>query len=85
MSLHAEIGGMLTEVRDAAGLTQKQVAERLGVHQSRVSRLEAGEEQPDTADHIAFLKAVGTNAAKKLKSVIEAAWNGLHPVSLTPA
>ena len=82
MSTHTEIGTLLAEVREAAGLTQKQVAERLGLHQSRVSRLESGEEGPATADHIAFLKAVGTNAAKKLKAVLEATWKHLPQPSL---
>jgi transcriptional regulator with XRE-family HTH domain len=82
MSLHTEIGGLLAQVRRAAGLTQEQVAERMELHQSRVSRLESGEGDPTTADYMAYLKSVGSSEARKLRAVIEATWKHLPQPSL---
>jgi transcriptional regulator with XRE-family HTH domain len=82
MSLHEQTGSLLTECREAAKLTQKQVAERLGQHQSYVSRLESGEAEPSTSDYAAFLKAVGTAQARKLRAVLEARWTHLPPPPL---
>jgi transcriptional regulator with XRE-family HTH domain len=77
MSKHVEIGRLLTQVRKAAKFTQEEVADRLGVHQSRVSRLESGEEEPETADYVAYLKAIETDEARKLRTVLEATWKHL--------
>ena len=77
MSQHIEIGRLLTHVRKTAKLTQEELAERLGLHQSRVSRLELGEEAPETADYVAYLKAIGTDDARKLRTVLEATWKHL--------
>ena len=77
MSQHIEIGRLLTHVRKTAKLTQEELAERLGLHQSRVSRLESGEEAPETADYVAYLKAIGTDDARKLRTVLEATWKHL--------
>ena len=41
--VNAEMGTMLAEIRDAAGMTQRQVAERMSANQTRVSRIEAGD------------------------------------------
>src|SRR5437667_7493449 len=77
MSLHVEIGSLLSQVRKASGLTQEEVAGRLGFHQSRVSRLETGELEPVTDDYVAYLKAVGTDQARTLRAAIEASWKHL--------
>ncbi len=39
----AEIGSYVAELREERGLSQQQLAERLDVHKSAVSRIEAGE------------------------------------------
>jgi transcriptional regulator with XRE-family HTH domain len=75
--MHVEIGALLTQVRKAAGLTQQDVAAKIGVHQSWVSRLEAGEGTPDTADYSAYLGAVTTDEARELRRVLEATWKHL--------
>ena len=41
-----EIGRMVREVREARGLSQRQLAERMGTTQSVVGRLEAGGSKP---------------------------------------
>jgi transcriptional regulator with XRE-family HTH domain len=77
MTLHAEIGKLLAQARKAAGLTQEEVAQRLELHQSRVSRLESGEGDPKSEDYAAYLKAINTNEARKLRAAIEAKWKHL--------
>ena len=37
----SEIGAVAAEAREEAGLTQKEMAKRLNVHQSQISRLES--------------------------------------------
>lgn len=75
-----EIGAILAEVRDAAGMTQRQVAERIGGNQTRVSRLEAGAGEPD--DVRAFLEAVGTPRAKEVADQLSVEWRHLPRPSL---
>lgn len=77
MTLHMEIGSLLAEARKAAGLTQEEVATRLGLHQSRVSRLESGDGEPSQEDYAAYLNAVGTTDARKVRSAIQAKWRFL--------
>lgn len=77
MSMHKEIGALLSEARQAASLTQRDLAERLGVNQSQISRLESGEGAPARSEQIGYLKALGTNEAKKLRYVLEAQWKHL--------
>jgi transcriptional regulator with XRE-family HTH domain len=77
MSLHVEIGELLAETRDAARLTQKQVAERLKVNQSQVSRLESGEADGSISDYADYLTAIGTSDAKRIQALIQAKWKHL--------
>jgi transcriptional regulator with XRE-family HTH domain len=42
-----QLQALLREIREEAGLTQRDLAERLGVPQSRVSDYERGESLPD--------------------------------------
>jgi transcriptional regulator with XRE-family HTH domain len=50
---------LLKSVRKATGLTQKEVAERLGQTQSFVSKCERGERRIDIIEMMAFCKALG--------------------------
>jgi transcriptional regulator with XRE-family HTH domain len=77
MAFHKDIGSILSGLREAAGLTQKQIAERLGIHQSKISRLEAGEGEPGKSDCSAFLRAIGSAEAKRVRRAIEAKWKHL--------
>ena len=80
--MHFEIGNVLAKARDEARMTQKQVAEKLGVHQSRISRLEASEGEHTAADYVAYLDALGTDRALYLKSAIQVSWRHLSEPSL---
>ncbi|MDY6806416.1 MAG: helix-turn-helix transcriptional regulator [Cyanobacteriota bacterium] len=50
---------LLREARKAAGLTQEQMAERLGQTQSYVSKCERGERRIDIVELRAFCQAIG--------------------------
>jgi len=52
------VGLKIKAVREHAGLTQKQVADRMGVSQQVVSRLESGEVDNPTIDTLARLAKV---------------------------
>jgi ribosome-binding protein aMBF1 (putative translation factor) len=58
----------LIEARSKAGLTQAEVAQRMGTTQSVVARLEGGRSRPSTSTLTKFAKATGT----KLKVSFEA-------------
>lgn len=50
----------LIEARADAGLTQKQVAQRMGITQAVIARLEGGSAEPSTLTLQRFAKATGT-------------------------
>lgn len=50
----------LIEARANAGLTQEEVAQRMGTTQSVVARLEGGRSRPSTTTLAKFAKATGT-------------------------
>src|SRR4051794_26422612 len=53
--------GRLKELREAAGLTQKQLAEKAGMGQRTVSALEQGLSDPIWSTAIALAKALGAD------------------------
>jgi DNA-binding Xre family transcriptional regulator len=74
-NLHG-LGLMLIALRIARGLTQRQLAERLGVHESQVSRDERNEYHGVTVERAArILDALGV----RMKSLVET------PIELEPA
>lgn len=50
----------LVEIRKSAGLSQRDLAERLGKPRSFVSKLESRERRLDVVEFIAYAKALGT-------------------------
>ncbi|MFI1015299.1 helix-turn-helix domain-containing protein [Streptomyces sp. NPDC020965] len=58
-SARVVLGARLRELRNEAGLTGKDQAERLGWQRSKVSRLENGKQTPSVADLSAWADAVG--------------------------
>ena len=50
---------LLKEARESAGITQDQLAERLGESQSFVSKCERGERRLDALELRQFCKAIG--------------------------
>jgi transcriptional regulator with XRE-family HTH domain len=57
----AWFGGRLRELREAAGLTQPQLAERVGISTRQVSRLETGEQVATWPTVLALAKALGVD------------------------
>ncbi len=81
MSLHIEVGRLLAEVREAAKWTQKQVGDALGVHQSRISRMEQGE-AADIVDYLRYLEAIASPPAQRLAAALQVSWRHLPRPSL---
>lgn len=49
---HEMLVGLLREKREAAGLTQSELAAKLGVYQSFVARLESGQRRVDVVEFL---------------------------------
>lgn len=52
-------GERLKVLRSDAGLTQKQLAEKVGLHEMSVYRLEAGSREPNWSTVLLLAKALG--------------------------
>jgi transcriptional regulator with XRE-family HTH domain len=62
---------LLRELRVRQGLTQAQVAERLGNHQSFVAKYEGGERRLSVIEFVHVARALGTEPATVLRHVID--------------
>jgi transcriptional regulator with XRE-family HTH domain len=82
-TVNEEIGALVTKTREAADLTQKQLADRLGVNQSRVSRIEAGEASSDISIYASALEAIGNPQAHELAEALRVSWQYLRQPSFT--
>jgi transcriptional regulator with XRE-family HTH domain len=56
---HKALIAFLIEKREAAGMTQAQLAERLGEYQSFVARLESGQRRVDVVEFIEIGNILG--------------------------
>ena len=81
MTVHHEVGRLLAEAREEAGLTQKDIARALGVHQSKVSRIEQGE-GAEPADYERFIAAIGSLRARQIGTAMAVTWRHLPRPSL---
>ena len=72
-----ELGRELARLRARAGVTQAQLAERLGVSQAVVSRTESGERRLPSADLQAFAEAIGTEEARGMETRRSRQWEAL--------
>nr|WP_169790622.1 helix-turn-helix transcriptional regulator [Streptacidiphilus carbonis] len=57
--IDSERGHELAALRKTQGMTQVQVAAAMGVSQGRISQIERGAQQLDTATMSAYLEAIG--------------------------
>lgn len=64
---HQELIGFIASVRKAAGVTQVELAERLGKPQSFVSKVERGERRLDVIEFCQVAEALGCDPAKLLR------------------
>lgn len=66
---YAELGTALHEARTRAGLTQVEVARRLGRPQSFVAKYEDNERRLDVIEFLTVVRAIGTTAEPLLRRV----------------
>jgi transcriptional regulator with XRE-family HTH domain len=62
-ALASDFGPRLRELREAAGWTQAQLAERAGLHAQGVVKLERGEREPAWSTLLALAAALGVSVA----------------------
>ena len=60
----------LVEERKSKQLTQLQLAQRLGVPQSFISKIESGERRIDIVEFILISKAMGIDAVRFVKRLV---------------
>lgn len=68
-------GRHLALVREAAGLTQAQLAKRLTFSPASISRIESGERKLNGEEFDAFLRAIGTERASELGEYAAQEWD----------
>ncbi|MGB0920629.1 MAG: helix-turn-helix domain-containing protein [Alphaproteobacteria bacterium] len=68
-SEYALFRAMLVQEREKAGLTQAEVAARLGKPQSFVSKYEAGQRRLDVIELITIAKVIGFDPVKMVKKL----------------
>lgn len=61
----ASFGPAIRQYRREAGLTQKELADRVGIEQSYLSRLEQGQETEQLRRIVTILKQLGVRATLK--------------------
>lgn len=61
------IARTLIAARTQAGLSQQEVAERMGTTQSTIARMEAGQSLPSTRSLLRFAKATGCHLVMQLQ------------------
>ncbi|TPI09924.1 helix-turn-helix transcriptional regulator [Mesorhizobium sp. B4-1-3] len=64
---HKSLIAMLIERREASGLTQTELAARLGEYQSFVARLESGQRRVDVVEFIDLAKILGFDPSAAIK------------------
>ena len=70
---HVALTRLIIERRDAAGLTQAQLAKRLGEYQSFVARLESGQRRIDVVEFLALAEILNFDPAvaiARLKKIV---------------
>ena len=60
--IHAELCQLIVDTRNSANVTQKQLAEKSGVSQSNISKIENGSHRPS----IATVKRIADSLGKRL-------------------
>ncbi len=67
---HARLIAMLRDGRKRAGLTQQEVADRLGLPQSFVAKYEGGERRLDILEFIAVARAIDSEPAELFSTLL---------------
>ena len=76
-SFHSAVYKVLRErlvaARQAAGLTQAQLAKKLGRPQSFVAKYEGGERRLDVVEFVSIAQSIGADPVKLLRELVKAA------------
>lgn len=64
---YARLIATLVAARDAAGISQQKLADRLDEHQSFIAKYEGGERRIDVIEFIAIARALGADPIKLFK------------------
>jgi transcriptional regulator with XRE-family HTH domain len=62
---------LLVEARDKADLTQQELADRLGRHQSFVAKYEGGERRLDVTEFIEVARQIGVDPLRLMRSLLQ--------------
>lgn len=65
----ASLGEVIRARREACGMTQELVAQKLGVSRQAVGKWELGKSEPSTTNLMALAELFGTDAAELLREV----------------
>jgi transcriptional regulator with XRE-family HTH domain len=68
---HLQFQRLLIQAREEAGLSQQELADRLGRHQTYVSKCERGERRVDVIEFLEVMKAIGSNPIKFIKQLVD--------------
>lgn len=66
---HKALIDLLIAKREAARMTQAELAARLGEYQSFVARLESGQRRVDVVEFIKFAETLGFDSAKAISTL----------------
>lgn len=66
---HKALIDLLIERREAAGMTQADLADRLGEYQSFVARLESGQRRIDVVEFLNIAEALGFDPTKAIATL----------------
>lgn len=66
---HVRLIDLLVKAREKAGLTQQQLADRLGRPQSFVAKYEGGERRIDVIEFIAISRALDLDPARAVREI----------------
>jgi transcriptional regulator with XRE-family HTH domain len=66
---HKALIDLLIERREAAGMTQADLANRLGEYQSFVARLESGQRRIDVVEFLDIAEALGFDPTKAIATL----------------
>lgn len=66
---HKALIDLLIERREAAGMTQADLANRLGEYQSFIARLESGQRRIDVVEFLDLAEILGFDPAKAVASL----------------
>ncbi|MCI0696188.1 helix-turn-helix transcriptional regulator [candidate division KSB1 bacterium] len=69
----------MATLRDAAGLTQAELARKIIVSPARISRIESGDVTLTEDEREQLLEAIGTDDAKALRDYLNQKWDELEP------